>query len=196
MAAWVEAQPWRLDAWFIDAGGEQFETVTSFCRTARREGRLGRAIIGRSGKTYNPAARTQIGRVRAHVYQCFTRETGKWMCFDADFYKEAAQTSWLTPAGQSGSATLCAGNHRDYADQMCREVLAAKGVLETKNGSTSGIAYKWNTLPGKHDYLDCHAMAFAAAGYEGVLTIEAEAQPQRAADGGKHSRNRRKVFNG
>lgn len=196
MAAWVEAQPWRLDAWFIDAGGEQFETVTSFCRTARREGRLGRAIIGRSGKTYNPAARTQIGRVRAHVYQCFTRETGKWMCFDADFYKEAAQTSWLTPAGQSGSATLCAGNHRDYADQMCREVLAAKGVLETKNGSESGIAYKWNTLPGKHDYLDCHAMAFAAAGYEGVLTIEAETQPQRAADGGKHSRNRRRVFNG
>lgn len=196
MAEWVAAQPWRLDLWLIDAGGEQFETVTRFCRDARREGRLGRAIIGRSGKTYNPATRTQVGRVRARVYQCFTRESGRWLCFDADYYKEAAQTSWITPAGQSGSATIYDGNHRDYADQMCREVLAAKGALETRGGAPAGVAYKWDTLPGRHDYLDCHAMAFAAAGYEGVLSADAPDAQLAPSGVRRHTRNRRKTYNG
>lgn len=199
ISAWVAAQPWKLDSWLIDAGGEQFETVTSFCRDARRDGRMGRAVIGRSGKTFNPLTRTQVGRVRARVYQCFTRESGKWLCFDADFYKEAAQTSWITPAGQPGCATLFEGAQRDYADQMCREVLEAKGILETRAGAPSGMAYKWNTLPGKHDYLDCHAMAFAAAGYEGFLALDADASPHAVQGGGVSAprrSNRRKVYNG
>lgn len=197
-AAWVSLQPWRLDRWLIDAGGEQFDTVTAFCREAKRDGRLGRAMIGRAGKTYNPLTRTQFGRVRARVYQCFTRESGRWYCFDADHYKEIAQTSWIAPVGQSGSATIYDGPHRDYADQMCREVLEAKGVLETRTGSASGYAYKWNTLPGKHDYLDCHAMAFAAAGYEGVLSTDAEARPQFNGGGGDSAsrHNKRRVYNG
>ena len=176
-AEWVALQPWRLDVWYIDAGGEQFETVTSFCRESQRAGGMARAMIGRAGKTYNPMTRTQVGRVRAKVYQCFTRESGKWYCFDADFYKEAAQTSYITPIGQPGSATLYEGASRDYAEQMCREVLDAKGVMESRTGAPSGIAYKWNTRPGKHDKLDTHAMAFAAFGYEGVLSIDSAARP-------------------
>lgn len=200
MAEWVERQPWRLDAWMIDAGGEQFDTVTSFCRTARHDGRLGRALVGRAGKTYKPNTKTQVGRIRARVYQCFTRESGRWTCFDSDFYKEVAQTSWITPTGQPGSATIYDGNHREYADQMCREVLEARGKLETASGQAAGIAYKWNSLPGKHDYLDCHAMAFAVAGYEGILSIDAETVPQQVATGSapsaQHRSNRRKVYNG
>lgn len=195
-AAWVAAQGWRIDKWYIDAGGEQFETVTSFCRQARKEGRLGHAMIGRSGKTYNPLTRTQFGRVRGRVYQCYTRESGRWYCFDADFAKEAAQTSYITPIGQPGSATICDGNHRDYADQMCREVLAAKGVLETRTGAAAGVAYKWNTLPGKHDKLDTHAMAYAAAGYEGILSIDTETHPLAPMGGGVSRRNKRRVYNG
>lgn len=197
MSQWVALQPWRLDRWLIDAGGEQFETVTSFCREARKAGSVARAIIGRAGKTYNPLTRTQFGRVRARVYQCFTRESGRWYCFDADHYKEAAQTSWITPPGQSGAATIYDGGHRDYAEQMCREVLAAKGVLETRTGASVGYAYKWDTLPGKHDFLDCHAMAYAAAGYEGILATDTEGgTPRPATFGSKSTKNRRKVYNG
>ena len=173
--------------------------MTTFCRTARREGRLGRGIIGRAGKGYNPTTKTQFGRVRARVYQCFTRESGRWMCFDADFYKETAQTSWITPVGKVGSATIYAGAHRDYADQMCREVLEAKGVLEARNGANTVYAYRWNTKPGKHDYLDCHAMAFAAAGYEGVLSLDTDTRGQASGgggDAGSPKRNRRKTYNG
>lgn len=197
MSEWVALQPWRLDLWLIDAGGEQFETVTSFCRAARREGRLGRAIIGRAGKSYNPLTKTQFGRVRGRVYQCFTRESGRWFCFDADHYKEAAQTSWITPVGQTGSATAYEGSHRDYSEQMCREVLSAKGVLETRTPGATVYAYKWDTLPGRHDYLDCHAMAFAAAGYEGILSLDAEARPQAMHGGdGAPRRNRRRSYDG
>lgn len=195
MSEWVALQPWRLDQWWIDAGGEQFETVTSFCRAAKKEGRLGRAAIGRAGRSYNPLTRTQFGRVRGRVYQCFTHESGRWFCFDADYYKETAQTSWITPVGLSGSATIYDGNHRDYADQMCREILAAKGVLEARNGSATVYAYKWDTRPGKHDFLDCHGMAYAAAGYEGVLSIDAEARPY-VADRGTPKRNRRRSYDG
>ena len=194
-AAYVAAQPWQIDKWYIDAGGEQFDTVTSFCREARKAGRLGHAMIGRSGKTYNPMTKTQFGRVRGRVYQCYTRESGRWYCFDADFHKEGAQTSWITPVGQAGSATLCDGNHRDYAEQMCREVLAAKGLLETRTGAPAGIAYKWNTLPGKHDDLDTHAMAYAAAAYEGILTLDADTHAPVTVSGGG-VRNKRRVYNG
>lgn len=195
-AQWVALQPWSLDRWYIDAGGEQFETVTSFCRESRKVGGIARAMIGRAGKTYNPLTKTQFGRVRGRVYQCFTRESGRWHCFDADFHKEAAQTSYITPIGQSGSATLCEGSHRDYADQMCREVLEAKGVLETRTGAAVGYAYKWNTLPGKHDKLDTHAMAYAAAAYEGILATEAEGPTVAAKVGGGSAKNKRKVYNG
>ena len=172
--------------------------MTSFCREARKEGRLGRAMIGRAGKTYNPLTKTQFGRVRARVYMCFTRESGRWYCFDADFYKEAGQTSWITPVGQPGSATIYEGTHRDYADQMCREVLEAKGVLEMRSGAATVYAYKWNTRPGKHDKLDTHAMAYAAAGYEGVLSLDAEVHPHAVRGGGHdaHRRNRRRSYDG
>ena len=196
MAAWVDVQPWHLDVWYIDAGGEQFDTVTNFCRKAKKNGKLGRAMIGRAGKTYDPSVKTCVGRVRGRVYACFTRESGKWYCMDADYYKELAQTSWITPKGEPGSATIYKGSHRDYAEQMCREVLEAKGVIMGRGGHTM-VVYKWNTLPGKHDHLDTHAMNYAAAGYEGVLSMSAETDAgQQAAGVAAAKKNRRKVYHG
>ena len=196
MAAWVDVQPWKLDVWYIDAGGEQFDTVTTFCRTAKRNGKLGRAMIGRAGKTYDPSVKTCVGRVRGRVYACFTRESGKWYCMDADFYKEMAQTSYITPIGEPGSSTIYKGSHRDYADQMCREVLEAKGVIMGRGGKTM-VVCKWNTLPGKHDHLDTHAMNYAAAGYAGVLSMSAEEDTgTKTAIGNTQKHNRRKTYNG
>ena len=198
MAAWVDVQPWNLDVWYIDAGGEQFDTVTSFCRKAKKNGKLARAMIGRAGKTYDPSVKTCVGRVRGRVYPCFTRESGKWYCMDADFYKEMAQTSYITPIGEPGSSTIYKGSHRDYADQMCREVLEAKGVIMGRGGKTM-VVCKWNTLPGKHDYLDTHTMNYAAAGYAGVLSLDTDTRGQTSGGGGgtgSPKRNRRKTYNG
>lgn len=204
-AEWVDVQPWKLDDWYIDAGGEQFDTVTRFCREAKKNGKLGRAMIGRAGKTYDPSVKTRVGRVRGKVYACFTRTSGKWYCMDADYYKELAQTSWITPIGEPGSATiykgLHEGSHRDYAEQMCREVLMAKGVIMVRGGGTM-VVYKWNTLPGKHDHLDTHAMAYAGAGYAGILSAPASGSQSDAAlagsknDANAPKRNRRKVYHG
>ena len=204
-AEWVDVQPWKIDDWYIDAGGEQFETVTSFCRTAKKNGKLGRAMIGRAGRTYDPSVKTCVGRVRGKVYACFTRISGKWYCMDADYYKELAQTSWITPMGEPGSATIYKGphegSHRDYAEQMCREVLEAKGVIMVRGGGTM-VVYKWNTLPGKHDHLDTHAMAYAGAGYAGILSAPASGSQSGTALAGSGKamdapkRNRRKVYHG
>ena len=83
---------------------------------------------------------------------------------------------------------------------MCREVLEAKGVLESRNGSSTVYAYRWNTRPGKHDFLDCHAMAFAGAGYEGILSMDADAMLHATVDGhggtDAPKRNRRRAYNG
>ena len=198
MAEWVDVQPWKLDVWYIDAGGEQFDTVTTFCRKAKKNGKLGRAMIGRAGRTYDPSVKTCVGRVRGRVYACFTRDSGKWYCMDADYYKELAQTSYVTPIGEPGSATIYKGSHRDYAEQICREVLEAKGVIMGRGGRTM-VVYKWNTLPGKHDHLDTHAMNYAAAGYEGVLSMSAESDTgtgAQGAGGNAPKKNRRKVYHG
>ena len=81
---------------------------------------------------------------------------------------------------------------------MCREVLEAKGVLETRTGAAVGYAYKWNTLTGKHDKLDTHAMSYAGAAYEGILATEAEGLQLTANPSGGNgpARNKRKVYNG
>jgi hypothetical protein len=135
------------------------------------------------------------------VYACFTRESGKWYCMDADYYKELGQTSWITPEGEPGSATIYRGSHRDFADQMCREVLEAKGVIMGR-GARTMVVYKWNTLPGKHDKLDTHAMAYAGAGYAGILSAPASGSQSGTAlsESGKAAntprRNRRKVYHG
>ena len=192
MGDWIAAQPWKADAWYIDAGGEQFETVTSFCNEARRANRIGRAMIGRAGKTYNPLTRTQFGRIRANVYQCFTRDNGRWSCFNADYYKEMAQTSWLTPEVEAGSSTAYEGLPREYANQTCREVLEAKGEVGGRGGTV--LVCRWHTRPGKHDYLDCHAMAYAAAGWEGLLSADAGTPGSFGPSRHAASRNRRKVY--
>ena len=61
------------------------------------------------------------------------------------------------------------------------------------------MVYKWNTLPGKHDHLDTHAMNYAAAGYEGVLSMSAESDTGtgvHGAGGNAPKKNRRKVYHG
>ena len=59
------------------------------------------------------------------------------------------------------------------------------------------VVCKWNTLPGKHDHLDTHAMNYAAAGYAGVLSMSAEEDTgTKTASGNTQKHNRRKTYNG
>ena len=154
---------YRPEHWVIDAGGEYFEMVTSFARTSEQEcGLKAEAMLGRAGKTYNPNVRTRIAHPRNKVYSCREVRTGKWLCFDADYYKEMAQRSFLARVGSPGAASLYDGYHRDFAEQICREKLRGKGDVGGR------LIYQWDTLPGRHDYLDTHAMCFAVAGWYGI----------------------------
>ena len=114
------------------------------------------------------------------------RETRRWL----DCYFSGREPGFLP-------------NYRiaDGLTDFRREVLEAKGVIMGRGGRTM-VVYKWNTLPGKHDKLDTHAMAYAGAGYAGILSAPASgSQGGTALAGsgnaaGASSRNRRKVYHG
>lgn len=158
--------------WGIDASGEYFELVVDFA--SRFKGIPTFAMVGRAGKNYNPNVKSRIGIVRNGVYQCMERGKGKWLCFDADLMKETAQRAFLATPGAVGSVTLYDGFHREYATQMCKEVLLGKGDIGGR------MIYNWQTLPGKHDYLDTTAMCYALAGWQGHGAMGSSAKQGRA----------------
>lgn len=146
--------------WAIDASGEYFDIVLDFAKSFK--GLHTVAICGRDGKQYNPNVKSRIGIVRNGVYECMDRGKGKWLCFDADVYKETAQRAFLSEPGAIGSCTLYDANHREFCAQMCRKSLAAKVEVAGR------MHYEWVTAPGKHDFLDVMAMGYALAGWNGI----------------------------
>ena len=95
----------------------------------------------------------------------------KWVAWNADYWREAAQKAWTGSVGAPGSCSLPAGNHRDFAEQVCREQLAGKGEVG------GAMVWTWNTLPGRHDFGDCMAMLFMGAAWQGIGTSGAAATP-------------------
>jgi hypothetical protein len=146
--------------WCIDASGEYFDIVLDFAKTFKGVHTV--AICGRDGKQFNPNVKSRIGSPRNGVYECYDRGKGKWLCFDADVYKETAQRAFLSDPGAIGACTLYDGNNREFSVQMCRKSLAAKVEVAGR------MHYEWVTQPGKHDFLDVMAMGYALAGWNGL----------------------------
>jgi len=158
----------RPEQWTVDASGEYFDTVMRFCDMSELLCGI-RAIpsTGRSGKNFNPNTRSRIGKPRNSVYECKT-EKGKWLCWDADLYKERSQRSFLGSLGAPGTCSLFRGIHRDFAEQVCREKLVGKALLG------GFMRYEWHTQPGKHDYGDTNAMCEMLAGWNGLGEVAPE----------------------
>ena len=146
--------------WGIDASGEYFDLILDFAKNFKGVHTV--AMCGRDGKSYNPNVKSRIGIVRNGVYECMERGKGKWLCFDADVYKETGQRAFLSEPGSIGACTLYDGNHREFSIQMCRKTLAEKVEIAGR------MHYEWVTAPGKHDYLDVMAMGYALAGWNGL----------------------------
>jgi len=160
LGAVICALPNPPEHWGIDASGEYFDVVVDFVKNFK--GCHAVAMCGRAGKNYNPNVKSRIGIVRNGVYECMERGKGKWLCFDADIYKETAQRAFLSEPGAIGSCTLFDGNHRELAIQTCRETLADKAEVAGR------MHYEWVTQPGKHDFLDTLSMNDALAGWNGI----------------------------
>lgn len=108
------------------------------------------------------------------VYECYEPTLrARWICWDADRWKEISQLGWTGTLGSPGSCSLFAGRHNEWAEQSCREQLAGKAEIGGR------MVYKWNVAPGKHDSGDVNAMIYMLAGWRGIGTGETAKQPQR-----------------
>lgn len=159
----------RLDRWGIDAGGRQFPTVTRFAAAAEAEtGLPALAMLGRAGQNWNPNVRSRIRNEKNATVLCRDPQRRRWLAWNADEYKEAAQRAWATETGAAGGLSLFDGgaNHYKFAAQVANEKLKAKTRCRSRDGRDC-YAYKWQTR-NPHDYGDCVAMCYALAGAEGV----------------------------
>lgn len=164
----LAALPVRPEVWAADAGGKQFDGVVRFAEaSARLCGIQAHGFTGRGSKNYRPYGRTVSGQLKEQCHGCLDRKAGRiirWVAWNADHWKEVAQRAWLGELGTPGCVSIYEGNHNEFAAQICAEKLVGKGEI-------GGLMiWNWHTVPGRHDFGDVMAQAYALAAYMGIGT--------------------------
>lgn len=156
----------KINALGVDAGGRNWNAVTSWCRNAMQIcGIPACALAGRSSTKLNLYPRNKLRNCVGRTVLCgdeaehIKSGTGqKWIYFDADYGKETFQRGFLSEVGAAGGCCLHKGTpeeHSDFAIQVCKERLKWK-----KTESDNRTFYCWETHE-KHDFLDCGSMCVA-----------------------------------
>lgn len=150
----------KIDLWLIDAGYMP-DVVRRYIEDRSAEiGIKVMACHGSGASRYNPAR--AIGRPREQCHLTKTHVIGRWISYNADYWREIAQRGWLAEPGATGSLGLFEGHHSEFAEHICGEKL-----IERLEGKT-GTVWKWHTAPGRHDYGDAVMMAYIAGAWQGV----------------------------
>jgi hypothetical protein len=158
--------------WLIDGGGTPQDTVIGFCGVSQKAcGMQGLTAFGRAARQYRPTARYKV-LIRQECHEVIESMARRWAIFNADFWRELSQVAWVQAPGLPGSCSLPAGNHRDFADQLCRE------PLKWKAETPAGMRWEYGSAPGPHDYGDCMTMSYVAAALLGIDTGQV-AKPER-----------------
>ena len=151
-------------------------------RTRRRRGSC---LYGRAGKAWRPFNKLNV---RAPINETVERAADgrRWIVFNADYWRETMQRSWLAVPGAPGALTLFGDprfNHRDYAAQVTAEKLKSK--RETPDG---GWKYVWTGGEiYRHDHGDATTMFLAYAGSRGI-TQGATSKPPKTKTEKRRSR--------
>ena len=160
------------ESFIFDARGWHMDTALSLGRESVKACGLQAApCIGFGAKQYRPNHKTRIGNPRE---QCHIGgdQRGKWVAWNADYWREIAQKAWTGALGAPGSLSICEGSHNEFAEQICRERLIDKAEMGGE------MRWEWHTQPGPHDYGDTVAMAYIGAAIAGIGTgIQAQASP-------------------
>jgi hypothetical protein len=154
--------PCRPERWVIDGGGTPQDTVIGFAATSIRT--TGLESICSFGRSWNYVRPRKGDRTFEHGYTRMESRARRWIIYNSDYWHELAQRAWLAAIGAPGSCDLPAGKHDEFAQQVCGEWLKDKSEL------AGGWAYKWEHLPGPHDFGDCMTMGFAMAAAAGIGT--------------------------
>jgi hypothetical protein len=172
----IAANQVRPELWAIDASGTDFDTVLRFAtNSVRLCGVQAVGVTGRGAKNYRPYGRNVVGKARENCHMAIDETKSpprKWLAFHADYWREIAQRAWLGSLGAPGACSLFAGQHRIFAEQVCREQL--RGVADV-----GGLRmWNWSTQPGPHDFGDCMTMCFALAAWHGIGSGGEQKRPQ------------------
>jgi hypothetical protein len=133
---------------------------------------------GRAGKAARVSARNDTIRARGDNW-ILCRQKDKdygqeeWILWHADAFREIQQRAWTTEPGSPGGATLPKGHHRDFAEEICREKLKAKGLVGDK------MVWDFVKAPGKNDFSDAAGMAYALAAVFGVTSGGYKPKPRK-----------------
>ena len=154
--------------WIIDAGGTDFDVVLQFVRNSVKLcGIQAIGAVGKSSKMYKPWGKNIVGQPRDQCHMradSFAGVKRTWLNWNADYWKEAAQRAWLGSVGAPGSCSIYNGNHGEFSEQICREILMGKADV----GGT--MIWNYHTQPGKHDFGDCMAMCYTGSAWQGIGT--------------------------
>lgn len=162
----------------IDRGFEP-DVVHRFCAQASYPFRVVPSR-GYAANKYWPRKATMVGRAMegCHV----TRgDTGQFLAFNADSWRETSQRAWLTDAGAPGGFTLFAGGreHMPFAEHVVAEKLVNKYETEL------GLRWEWSHVPGSYwDWGDAvtgcwvaaAAAGLSASGMQGVERVKPKAR--------------------
>jgi hypothetical protein len=155
----------RVGLWIVDAGFWP-DVVRRYIDGPGRS--LGIQIMparGFNADRYRPAGKGTIGKPREQCHFTESAVAGRFLAFNACYWREVSQRAWLASPNAPGSLSLPdAGRHNDFAEQVTRERLLEKLAGEY------GPVWRWRTAPGPHDYLDAVTMAYAGAAWGGIGT--------------------------
>jgi len=156
------------EVWAIDAGGAQFDPVIRFAQESSRLCGIGaHGFTGRGAKNYRPYGKTVSGALREQCHGCLDKKHGRnirWVAWNSDYWKEVAQRAWLGEIGSPAAVSLFDGLHSEFSMQVCGDKLVGKGDV---GGQTF---WNWHRAPGKNDFGDAMAQAYALSAYGGVGT--------------------------
>jgi len=182
LAKTLAGKPYKINLATFDVRGWNYESAYNLSAVGSRA--AGLPIIGCMGfgaKQYKPRYKNE-GRKGVFWHDVIDTKRRRYIAYCSDFWREIAQKSWIGSIGSVGSCDLPKGNHREFAEQICREPLLSK--VETP----LGLRWEYATLPGHHDFGDVMHMAFMLADYIGMGTGGTVTVPKV-----QHKRNRRRV---
>jgi hypothetical protein len=169
----IAARGYQLNMIAFDVRGWNYEAAYNLSAVATRLAGVSTVgVMGFGARQYRPNYKGG-GRRGNNWHVVIDPKRRQYIACNADFWKEIAQKAWCAPADAPGSCTLPVGNHREFAEQICREPLLSK--TETP----LGVRWEYASLPGPHDMGDVMQMCYLGADVCGIGTGGARSMPPR-----------------
>lgn len=179
-------------------GGWQTETVAIGCEEITKT--VGIPAVWSKGfsaklysRNYHEKAKVTEGCRAAEECHTWITANGHYLAFNADYWKEVSQTSFLAPPLAPSSSSLWGSDtnfHYDYAGEITAEQLESK-VSDVRYGDI----WKWK-VTGDNHYGDTHAGCMVFGAIRGDFDPVTKLAAENVSEAAKQRKKVRYVFKG